>query len=244
MAVAKSYMDMPQLCDPFVENGKMYIKVQTKKGEKTVRWYTDKEFAKMYPEAIKVSNKKDDPYWKSQKEVLGFTKGYITIFKGDTYSHIDWFRASICRYTRWWGWYVISTEEVPEDLPEGITSVRLEWDPMSIDGETLIENEDKIREYVESVRFDPSPSKHVGEIKERLTLTLTVKRVISLENNFGHSTMHKFEDSEGNIFVWTTSAKTLQEGKTYKLRGTVKEHSMYRNCHETILTRCSNIEEV
>ena len=43
------------------------------------------------------------------------------------YSGVDWFRA-IARYTRWWGWYIISTEEVPADLPEGITPIQLPWE--------------------------------------------------------------------------------------------------------------------
>ena len=49
--VAKSYQKMKQLGEPFKDKGKMYVKVITEKGnEKTVRWYSDIEYAKMYPD--------------------------------------------------------------------------------------------------------------------------------------------------------------------------------------------------
>ena len=108
--VAKSFQEMEIVCEPYTLTGRMYVKVKNPKtgNVRQVRWYTDSEYAKLYPEA-----KADITTFKNQKQTLGFEKGYITIFKGDTYTHIDWFRASICRYTRWWGWYVVSTEEIP-----------------------------------------------------------------------------------------------------------------------------------
>ena len=133
MAVAKSYQELEIVGDVFVSSGRQYVNVKLKSGKtKAVRWYTDSEYRKMYPEAVAV-DRSADPYYKPQKEVLGFTKGYITIFKGDTYSELDWFRASIARYARWWGWYIISTEEIPEDLPEpesvedGIEMIDVAW---------------------------------------------------------------------------------------------------------------------
>ena len=40
--------------------------------------------------------KRTRPY----KDVLGFENGYVTLFQGDTFPFIDWFRASIARYLR------------------------------------------------------------------------------------------------------------------------------------------------
>lgn len=91
MAVAKSYQALTQIGEPYELNGKMYVKVQAKSGAKQVRWYTDREYAKMYPEDKSVltsfgEDKKKSPYWRSQKDVLGFEEGFIWIFKGDTYA--------------------------------------------------------------------------------------------------------------------------------------------------------------
>jgi hypothetical protein len=48
--VAKSYQKLIQIGEPFVSNGRQYVKVQTNKNTtKTVRWYTEAEYARMYP---------------------------------------------------------------------------------------------------------------------------------------------------------------------------------------------------
>lgn len=241
MPVAKSYQELEIVGDVFVSSGRQYVNVKLKSGKlKTVRWYTDVEYRKMYPEAVAV-DRSADPYYKPQKEVLGFTKGYITIFKGDTYSEVDWFRASIARYTRWWGWYIISTEEVPADLPEGITPIQLPWELVGQEDGNL-KPEHLIKEAVESIIYDESESEYVGSIGERLELFLTVERVIELDNNFGRSSMHIFKDDCGNSYVWTTASKTWPVGSEHHIKGTVKDHRKYRNQCQTILTRCLEVK--
>ena len=241
MAVAKSYQELEIVGDIFVSSGRQYVNVKLKSGKlKTVRWYSDSEYRKMYPEVVAV-DRSADPYYKPQKEVLGFTKGYITIFKGDTYSEIDWFRASIARYTRWWGWYIISTEEVPADLPEGITPIQLPWELVGQEDGNL-KPEHLVKEAVESIIYDESESEYVGSIGERLELYLTVERTIELDGNYGRSTMHLMRDDCGNLYVWTTASKSWAAGSEHHIRGTVKDHRTYRNEKQTVLTRCTEVK--
>ena len=241
MPVAKSYQELEIVGDVFVSSGRQYVNVKLKSGKlKTVRWYSDAEYRKMYPEAVAIA-RSADPFSKSQKEVLGFTKGYITIFKGDTYAEVDWFRASIARYTRWWGWYIISTEEVPADLPEGITPIQLPWELVGQEDGNL-KPEHLIKEAVESIIYDESESEYVGSIGERLELFLTVEKVIELDNNFGRSSMHIMRDDCGNSYVWTTASKTWSVGSEHHIKGTVKDHRKYRNQCQTILTRCLEVK--
>ena len=50
--VAKSYQTLEIVQEPFSENGRLYVKVKTKKGTiKKVRWYSEAEYARMYPDA-------------------------------------------------------------------------------------------------------------------------------------------------------------------------------------------------
>lgn len=241
MPVAKSYQELEIVGDVFVSSGRQYVNVKLKSGKlKTVRWYSDAEYRKMYPEAVAIA-RSADPFSKSQKEVLGFTKGYITIFKGDTYSEIDWFRASIARYTRWWGWYIISTEEVPADLPEGITPIQLPWELVGQEDGNL-KPEHLVKEAVESIIYEESESEYVGSIGERLELYLTVEKVIELDNNFGRSSMHIMRDDCGNSYIWTTASKTWSVGSEHHIKGTVKDHRKYRNQYQTILTRCLEVK--
>ena len=72
--VAKSFQGMTLLCEPYESNKKMYVKIRNEKTgtERVVRWYTESEYIKMYPEEkdkIVVTTKANP-----QKEVLGFTK--------------------------------------------------------------------------------------------------------------------------------------------------------------------------
>ena len=242
MAVAKSYQDLPIIGDVFISSGRQYINVKLKSGKtKTVRWYSDAEYRKLYPEAKAAVADTSDPYYKPQKEVLGFTKGYITIFKGDTYSELDWFRASIARYARWWGWYIISTEEIPEDLPAGIEPIQLTWDMVGQEDGNL-KPEHLVKEAVESLIYEGSDSEFQGTIGERLDLFLTVERVIDLENGFGHSQMHLMRDDCGNLYVWTTASKSWPAGSEHHIRGTVKDHRTYKNEQQTVLTRCMEVK--
>lgn len=239
--VAKSYQELEIVGDVFVSSGRQYVNVKLKSGKlKTVRWYSDSEYRKMYPEAVAV-DRSADPYYKPQKEVLGFTKGYITIFKGDTYSEIDWFRASIARYARWWGWYIISTEEVHVDLPEGIEPIQLPWELVGQEDGKL-KPEHLVKEAVEALIYEAGTSEFVGEIGERIELTLTVIRAIKIENDYGHSIIHIMEDDCGNVYVWITAAKNWSEGSVKTVRSTVKDHQIYKNTKQTVLTRCMEIK--
>lgn len=236
--VAKSYQSLERIGDVFTASGKSYVNVKLKSGKvKSVRWYTDAEYAKLYPAVSAVSQPSNTGH-KPQKEILGFTKGYITIFAGVNDLNDHWFRACpVARYHDWWGWYVISTEAVPEVLPDGVRAIELPWDAVGANEHTLKAKPD-VKQAVDTYLYEEDGGQFIGEVGERIDFIATVMRAIPLENNFGHSTMHIFTDTEGNEYIWTTSAKTLVEGATYSLRGTVKEHRIYQGRHQNILTRC------
>lgn len=234
MPVAKSYQELTVCGDPYEKNGRTYVVVECKNGHrKEVRWYTDSEYARMYPDSVPVRKP-----LRSTKEVLGFKEGYITIFKGNTYALLEWFQKSTARYHKIFGWYFVSEEELPE-IPAGITPVQLKWEKVAFVDEDQLRPENQIKEYINSLIYDPSPSKWQGEVGDRLEKILTVIKVIPIEGYYGNSTMHIFSDSEENIYVWTTAAKSLEVGKTYVIRGTIKEHKFFKNIPQTILTRCA-----
>jgi hypothetical protein len=101
--VAKSYEGLPFVSEPYILNGREYIKVRMKNGTiKQVRSYSESEYKKYNPpvEIIQPA--------KSRRNVLGFgEQGFIWLFKGNTpdaiYENLDWFHDSPCRYARTWG---------------------------------------------------------------------------------------------------------------------------------------------
>lgn len=238
--VAKSYQALKQIGEPYAVGNKMYVRIETKNGEKQVRWYTESEYNKLYPEdKVEVKQSK---YWRSQKDVLGFEKGYITIFKGDTYPHADYFRLkkALFNYTRWFGWSLPSTAELPNDIPEGLTPIRLDWALVGKDEEN-IKGEKEVAAVVESLIYDAGTSEWQGIVGERIERTLTVTKAIQVENGYGISIFHVFEDEEGNAYSWATSTKNYQEGKTITLKGTIKDLTTYKGVKQTVLTRCKEV---
>jgi hypothetical protein len=239
--VAKSFQNMTQLCEPYSANGKMYVKVRNEKTgtERQVRWYSESEYAKLYPEEkiVVAVTPKVNP----QKEVLGFTKGYITIFKGKIEENLEWFEDSNARYCRWWGWYIISTEDVPADLPQGIETIKLDW--ANVGNENgLLKTDEQIRNFIENLTYAQTGSEYVGSIGERLELFITVVENRRVEGYHGHSVVHIFQDSQDNQFIWTTSAKDWQEGETKHIKGTVKEYTISKGNKQTVLTRCVEVK--
>ena len=239
MAVAKSFQSLTQIGEPYPVGNKMYVKVHNEKTGNTrqVRWYTDAEYAKMYPEEKETAV---SPLLRSQKQALGFEKGYITIFKGDTYANLEWFQESIARYTRYWGWYIVSTDELPQDIPDGITPVTLPWEVVGTEGDAL-KPEHLVIKAVEKLLFDAGTSEYIGNIGDRITIKVVVTAARSIDNYFGHSTAHTMEDENGNVFVWITGAKNWPVGAVKTIKGTVKEHKEFRNVKQTVLTRCTEV---
>lgn len=236
--VAKSYQNMKQLGEPFSEKGKMYVNVQNEKTGtvRKVRWYTESEYAKMYNEK---PNKPKE--FKSQKQVLGFENGYITIFKGDTYANLEWFQRSIARYCKWWGWYIVSTEAVPFDLPVGIEPVELKWELVG-EEEGMLKPDAEVKRAVESILYDKGNSEFVGSVGERLDIEVTVTAARQMNGYYGPCTVHYMEDAAGNQYLWNTSAKSWEVGDVRHIKGTVKEHKVIKNVSTTILTRCTIVK--
>ena len=239
--VAKSYQKRTLVGDPYMgESGKMYQKVLNENTGKTyeVRWYTEDEYYKMYPE--------DRPEKKpiNQKKILGFEEGYITIFKGDQEKWEYWLSKSIARYCRFWGWYIVSTDPIPFDVPAELELVRLDWDRVGQSTGEL-KSEEEIQAELTTLLYNTHPSVYQGVVGDRLDLTVTVIKTVQQDKFFGgkstKNTIHTFEDASGNHYMWDTGAKNWAEGSIKKIRGTVKEHKIINNVQTTVLTRCMEV---
>jgi hypothetical protein len=239
--VAKSFQNMKQTTEPYKLNGRMYVKVLNEKTgtERQVRWYTDAEYAKMYNEPVE--EKPSGLNMRTQKKALGFEKGYITIFKGDTYANLEWFQKSIARYCKLWGWYIISTEAIPCDLPCGLEPIELKWEYVG-EEEGMLKPDAVVTAYVNSLLYDAGVSEFQGNIGDRLDLELTVIAAHKGENQYGSYTIHYMEDAVGNQYLWNTGAKSWEVGDKRHIKGTVKDHKVFKNVNTTILTRCTLVK--
>ena len=239
--VAKSYQSLPQVGEEYTVNGRTYVKVRTKTGDlKQVRTYTQKEYNKYNP-PVKVIQPA-----KSRRDTLGFgEKGFIWLFKGKTpdatYSNLDWFRDSPCRYTRVWGWYLPSDIEMPDPIPVDVEPVKLEWADVSLDDQLI--PDDQIVKVVEGLLYDAGTSEYVGKVGDRVEFDCTCTRASITQGAYGLSYFYVFTSDDGNVYTWGTSAKSLDEGVRYHVKGTVKDHNTFRNNKQTVLKNC-RVEDI
>lgn len=95
-------------------------------------------------------------------------------------------------------------------------------------------------------------SNHVGNIGDKIEITASISMVGSFQTMYGFTTIYKFVDTTGNVFIWKTSGtiKVVDEHnishyysdiKTITIKGTIKEHSEYKGEKQTVLTRCKII---
>ena len=85
-------------------------------------------------------------------------------------------------------------------------------------------------------------SEHVGEVGgKRLSLKLTVERVIPKDGQYGMTFITKLADEDGNLFTWFGSYE-LEQGATYEGMWGVKKHDEYQGTKQTVLTRPTKLE--
>ncbi len=87
-------------------------------------------------------------------------------------------------------------------------------------------------------------SEYAGKPGERLTITVKVLKVITIDSGmYGPTNIHRMQDEAGNIFIWFAKALPLDEEQTYTIKGTVKSHELYKDIKQTTLTRCRVLED-
>ena len=84
-------------------------------------------------------------------------------------------------------------------------------------------------------------SEHIGNVGDKVTLSVKVIRVIETEGHYGLTSVITME-SGNNSIVWFASGESkLDAGKEYQIKGTVKAHGLYNGVKQTTLTRCKVI---
>lgn len=110
------------------------------------------------------------------------------------------------------------------------------------------------REVARRVEASARPSRHVGQVGERVRVRVTLSAVRPLTGGMYESYLHKFRSDEGDALCWFAGSTAqdlpggvrgeLVPGQTYWLRGTVKSHnSDLRFGKETVLTRCTVLSD-
>lgn len=82
-------------------------------------------------------------------------------------------------------------------------------------------------------------SQFQGSIKKRQVFeNLELVWEYEIESFYGLSYIYKFEDVNGNVYIWKTS-KGFEVGEVVTGKATVKDHQVYNGVKQTVLTRCA-----
>lgn len=128
--VAPSFKDFPIVKEQYVKGGKYYVDVKNEKtgNIRSVRWYSDTEYAKNYGK--KLSD--DNANW-NMKHARGFDNGPILVIRNVRSTDEEWLKYSCARYAVGIGWYIVSTETFPADAPSHLKYLILGWDEFKVD---------------------------------------------------------------------------------------------------------------
>lgn len=235
MPVAKTYAKMDILCEPFKEGKSFYVNVMTPKGEKKVRWYSDAEYRRMYPNEVKENDIMDF----NARHAFGFgSDGYITIYNDSTgqlmefaESHHEFFRFNLT-----FGLYTPSRIQLC-DLPVGIIPVRLNWEEVMAHDDRM-KPHDVVQKIVAEKLGTNNKSAYQGAINDWITKTVSVRTKKTDETRFGSKHTYTLADSEDNLYIWQTGAKDYQSGQTISLKMKVKEHKEIDGAPTTVVWYC------
>lgn len=241
MPVAKTYQSYDIQGDPFQENKRWYVNILTTKGIKKVRWYSDAEYARMYPDDSPEKDLMDF----NARHAFGFDeKGYITIYKGDPELIKRWVENDHTNiwYNLTFQYYTPSKFPTPKVL-SGIEPIQLKW-------ENVMDHDDRMRPHEEIAKLvnslismEPmqSGSTFQGEEGSWLEKEVTIKENLAREDHFGEKHTHFMRDAEGNTYVWETGAKNLEVGMAVKLKMKVKAHKEINGEKCTVVWYCKVI---
>jgi hypothetical protein len=86
-------------------------------------------------------------------------------------------------------------------------------------------------------------NEHVGNVGDKMEVSVKVIKKIGLDSAWGHSIMYLMRDADGRTFKSVTSGSFNAElGENLKLKGTVKKFDMYKDMKQTVLTRIKRID--
>ena len=238
MAVAKTYEKMTISGEPFQENKRMYVNVITPKGLKKVRWYSDAEYRRMYPNVTI----EDDIMNFNARQAFGFgEEGYITLYKGknvEEWAENDrtniWYNCTFLYYT--------PGKLGRPDIIEGIEPVQLKWEEVAAEGNRMKPHEE-VKKYVANLLSISSigTSQYQGQENEWLQKEVKVINKQSKDSRYGTKYTYYLSDAENNTYIWETGTKDYPIAQTVSLKMKVKEHKEMDGEKVTIVWYCKEI---
>lgn len=243
--VAKKYQEYEQDGIVFIgEDGHNYTQVKINGIYEVVRVYDQKQYDFLMKMSAKAEEKRQErlalveKYNKERKIQAGFEKGYIIAVLGDTFSKKDYLKNKLgAKFNYGLGWYFAGGTE-PESV-KGFETRKVTWEEASIrsaDGCEKLKDERILKTLVEVESLKKSNSEFQGDIGDAITKVVRIDDVRIIDGQYGRHAMHLVYDSKENLYIWNSSIANMLEKRVYKATMTVKEHNVYKNVKQTIVS--------
>ena len=172
----------------------------------------------------------------------GFNEDGVTwCVAGDTYSIKDELKEAGAKYSNILGWHFDHETEYKAFQVNADDVMTVDWAGRY----NWYENLTEVATFIKELRDTNAPeskSMWAGKQGEKIAVKAACEFITYWETAYGDQVMYKFRDGAGNVFVWKTTWRDIDEGKTYNLTGTIKELGEFRGEKQTVLTRCKVTE--
>jgi hypothetical protein len=85
-------------------------------------------------------------------------------------------------------------------------------------------------------------SQHIGTVGDKITLTITVERIIVLESQFGTTFITLARDEQGNTIFYKGRTNIGSKGDTNTIKASIKDHTEYSGVKQTVIQRPKLVE--
>ena len=87
-------------------------------------------------------------------------------------------------------------------------------------------------------------SKHFGAYGDKVTLTLTVDRIVAIDGLYGRTYLNICRDADGNVVTYKGKTGIAPQGETATVTCKVKDHTVYDGIAQTVIERPKVIDTV
>ena len=228
-------------CYAYIEGGRCFHCGGT--GEHPYSWkeYTPEYAAKLEERRIAREKKKAPDKNAKILKHNGFNEeGFMWIVLGNTFEIKEDLKAAGAKFNDTFLWHF-------DHEPEKFSTIRISIEDVAVKtafDTWLIDNYEAVN-YIKDLLKTNAPkteSQYIGNIGDKVDLKVTLVKIRTYETHYSYygelNFIYQFSDENGNTIIWKTGGKNLEQGKTYQIKGKIKEHNEYKGDKQTILTRC------
>jgi len=85
-------------------------------------------------------------------------------------------------------------------------------------------------------------SEYIGNVGDKVTLTITIDRIVKIEGYYGTNYINIARDEQGNVLTYKGLTDIGLKGETKTIKASVKEHTLYDGVKQTIIQRPKVVE--